>query len=112
VAAEARPESLSQSRPVSWPAIGRATYCLVDRLLNTSVNVALHEISLKTVSFVGPMGLPPGRKLLLEMTSPKRSLPLMVEVEVRSCTEAGDRGWRVTCAWTKPINLDDMLVFV
>ena len=37
---------------------------------------------------------------------------LMVEVEVRSCTEAGDRGWRVTCAWTKPITLDDMLVFV
>src|SRR5262245_45817459 len=110
--AEPRPESPSHSRPVSWPAVGRATYCLVDRLLNTSVTVTLHEISLKTVSFVGPMGLPPGRKLLLEMTSPKRTLPLMAEVEVRTCADANDRGWRVTCSWAKPISLDDMLVFV
>lgn len=105
-------ESPSQSRSTTWPATGRATYCLVNRLLNTSVTVALHEISLKTVTFIGPMGLPPGRRILLEMTSPKRSLPVMAEVEVRSCAEAQDHGWRVTCHWTKPISLDDMLVFV
>ncbi len=110
--AEALQESPSQSRPVTWPAIGRANYYLAERLLNTIVTVSLHEISLKTVTFLGPTGLPAGRRLLLEMTSPKRTLPLMVEVEVRSCTEVGDRGWRVNCVWAKPITLDEMLLFV
>ena len=105
-------DSVSQSRPVTWPSIGRANYCLVDRLLNTIVSVQLHEISLKTVSFLGPTGLPAGRRLMLEMTSPKRTVPLLAEVEVRSCTELNDSDWRVDCIWLKPITLDDMLQFV